>query len=84
VDFCFYFPDSLLIFCGHDSKNSLLAVACVKMCLYCAMCVLTDFFLLRMQTALLFAQCMNAKLPRQEGIPPEVKSWSEFCGGKMM
>jgi carbamoyl-phosphate synthase large subunit len=48
------------------------------------MCVLTDFFLPRMQTALLFAQCMNAKLPRQEGIPPEVKSWSEFCGGKMM
>jgi carbamoyl-phosphate synthase large subunit len=36
------------------------------------------------QTALLFAQCMNAKLPRQEGIPPEVKSWSEFTGRKMM
>lgn len=36
------------------------------------------------QTALLFAQCMNAKLPRKEGIPPEVKSWSEFAGGKMM
>ncbi|KIW23302.1 carbamoyl-phosphate synthase arginine-specific large chain [Cladophialophora immunda] len=36
------------------------------------------------KTALLFAQCMNAKLPRQEGIPPEVKSWSEFAGSKMM
>lgn len=37
-----------------------------------------------LQTALLFAQCMNAKLPRQEGIPPEVKSWREFTGSKMM
>jgi carbamoyl-phosphate synthase large subunit len=36
------------------------------------------------QTALLFAQCMNEKLPRQEGIPGEVKSWSEFAHGKMM
>ncbi|EXJ74279.1 carbamoyl-phosphate synthase arginine-specific large chain [Cladophialophora psammophila CBS 110553] len=36
------------------------------------------------KTALLFAQCMNAKLPRQEGIPPEVRSWSEFAGSKMM
>ncbi|RVX74544.1 Carbamoyl-phosphate synthase arginine-specific large chain [Exophiala mesophila] len=36
------------------------------------------------KTALLFAQCMNAKLPRKEGIPPEVRSWSEFAGGKMM
>ncbi|RMZ88796.1 hypothetical protein DV736_g3972, partial [Chaetothyriales sp. CBS 134916] len=36
------------------------------------------------KTALLFAQCMNEKLPRQEGIPPEVKSWSEFAGDKMM
>ncbi|KIX01803.1 carbamoyl-phosphate synthase arginine-specific large chain [Rhinocladiella mackenziei CBS 650.93] len=36
------------------------------------------------KTALLFAQCMNAKLPRQEGIPSEVKSWSEFAGSKMM
>lgn len=36
------------------------------------------------KTALLFAQCMNAKLPRKEGIPPEVKSWSEFAGSKMM
>ncbi|KAK5044375.1 argininosuccinate lyase [Exophiala bonariae] len=36
------------------------------------------------KTALLFAQCMNAKLPKQEGIPPEVKSWSEFAGSKMM
>ncbi|EXJ86949.1 carbamoyl-phosphate synthase arginine-specific large chain [Capronia epimyces CBS 606.96] len=36
------------------------------------------------KTALLFAQCMNAKLPRKEGIPPEVKSWREFTGSKMM
>ncbi|KIW92121.1 carbamoyl-phosphate synthase arginine-specific large chain [Cladophialophora bantiana CBS 173.52] len=36
------------------------------------------------KTALLFAKCMNAKLPRQEGIPPEVRSWSEFAGSKMM
>ncbi|KAF7509487.1 argininosuccinate lyase [Endocarpon pusillum] len=36
------------------------------------------------KTALLFAQCMNARLPRKEGIPPEVRSWSEFCGRKMM
>ena len=33
------------------------------------------------KTALLFAQCMNAKLPKQEGIPPEVRRWSEFIGG---
>ncbi|MCJ1306564.1 carbamoyl-phosphate synthase (glutamine-hydrolyzing) cpa2 [Agyrium rufum] len=32
-------------------------------------------------TALLFAQCMQAKLPRQEGIPPEVQRWSQFIGG---
>ncbi|KAK5088176.1 carbamoyl-phosphate synthase (glutamine-hydrolyzing) cpa2 [Lithohypha guttulata] len=36
------------------------------------------------KTALLFAQCINAKLPRKEGIPPEVKSWSEFTGERMM
>ncbi|ETN37078.1 carbamoyl-phosphate synthase, large subunit [Cyphellophora europaea CBS 101466] len=36
------------------------------------------------KTALLFAQCMNEKLPRTEGIPPEVQSWSQFAGGKMM
>jgi len=36
------------------------------------------------KTALLFAQCMNEKLPRKEGIPPEVKSWSEFTGSRMM
>ncbi|KAF2403892.1 carbamoyl-phosphate synthase large subunit [Trichodelitschia bisporula] len=34
------------------------------------------------KTALLFAQCMAAKLPLQEGIPPEVRRWSEFIGGK--
>lgn len=33
------------------------------------------------KTALLFAQCMNARLPRKEGIPPEVRRWSEFIGG---
>ncbi|MCJ1361321.1 carbamoyl-phosphate synthase (glutamine-hydrolyzing) cpa2 [Acarospora aff. strigata] len=32
------------------------------------------------KTALLFAQCMNAKLPRKEGIPPEVRRWSDFIG----
>ncbi|OAX84032.1 carbamoyl-phosphate synthase arginine-specific large chain [Emergomyces africanus] len=36
------------------------------------------------KTALLFAQCMSEKLPRQEGIPPEVRSWSNFVGGKLM
>ncbi|KAI2640458.1 putative carbamoyl-phosphate synthase arginine-specific large chain [Hypomontagnella submonticulosa] len=34
------------------------------------------------QTAILFAQCMNEKLPRKEGIPSEVRRWSEFIGGK--
>jgi carbamoyl-phosphate synthase large subunit len=34
------------------------------------------------QTAMLFAQCMSEKLPRKEGIPPEVRRWSEFIGGK--
>lgn len=34
------------------------------------------------QTAILFAQCMNEKLPRSEGIPPEVRRWSDFIGGK--
>ncbi|RDA93145.1 hypothetical protein CP533_4094 [Ophiocordyceps camponoti-saundersi (nom. inval.)] len=34
------------------------------------------------QTAILFAQCMNQKLPRKEGIPSEVRRWSEFIGGK--
>ncbi|MCJ1468264.1 carbamoyl-phosphate synthase (glutamine-hydrolyzing) cpa2 [Pseudocyphellaria aurata] len=33
------------------------------------------------KTALLFAKCMNAKLPRKEGIPPEVRRWSDFIGG---
>ncbi|GFF49787.1 carbamoyl-phosphate synthase arginine-specific large chain [Aspergillus lentulus] len=36
------------------------------------------------KTALLFAQAMNAKLPRADGIPPEVRSWSEFTGHKLM
>ncbi|RYP06990.1 hypothetical protein DL764_002813 [Monosporascus ibericus] len=34
------------------------------------------------QTAMLFAQCMSEKLPRKEGIPSEVRRWSEFLGGK--
>ncbi len=31
---------------------------------------------------MLFAQCLSEKLPRKEGIPPEVRRWSEFIGGK--
>ncbi|KAM7189992.1 hypothetical protein V8F20_009926 [Naviculisporaceae sp. PSN 640] len=34
------------------------------------------------QTAMLFAQCMSEKLPRPEGIPSEVRRWSEFIHGK--
>ncbi|KAK3693829.1 hypothetical protein B0T22DRAFT_436978 [Podospora appendiculata] len=34
------------------------------------------------QTAMLFAQCMSEKLPRPEGVPSEVRRWSEFIGGK--
>ncbi|TVY49302.1 Carbamoyl-phosphate synthase arginine-specific large chain [Lachnellula occidentalis] len=34
------------------------------------------------KTAELFAQCMNVKLPRKEGIPGEVRRWSDFIGGK--
>ncbi|KAM3504802.1 hypothetical protein MY11210_008219 [Beauveria gryllotalpidicola] len=34
------------------------------------------------KTAMLFAQCMSEKLPRSEGIPSEVRRWSEFIGGK--
>ncbi|KAJ2905054.1 carbamoyl-phosphate synthase [Zalerion maritima] len=34
------------------------------------------------QTAILFAQCMSEKLPKTEGIPSEVRRWSEFLGGK--
>ncbi|KAK6615393.1 carbamoyl-phosphate synthase [Botrytis cinerea] len=34
------------------------------------------------KTAELFAQCMNEKLPRKEGIPGEVRRWSDFIGGK--
>jgi carbamoyl-phosphate synthase large subunit len=33
-------------------------------------------------TAELFAQCMSEKLPRKEGIPGEVRRWSDFIGGK--
>ncbi|KAI9886821.1 MAG: argininosuccinate lyase [Watsoniomyces obsoletus] len=32
--------------------------------------------------ALLFAQCLSEKLPRKEGIPGEVRRWSEWIGGK--
>ncbi|PHH58622.1 hypothetical protein CDD81_5025 [Ophiocordyceps australis] len=34
------------------------------------------------QTAVLFARCMNEKLPRKEGLPSEVRRWSDFIGGK--
>ncbi|KAK8137732.1 carbamoyl-phosphate synthase arginine-specific large chain [Apiospora sp. TS-2023a] len=34
------------------------------------------------QTAMLFAQCMSEKLPRKEGVPSEVRRWSDFIGGK--
>ncbi|KAI1828099.1 carbamoyl-phosphate synthase [Xylaria intraflava] len=34
------------------------------------------------QTAMLFAQCMNEKLPRKDGLPSEVRPWSDFIGGK--
>ncbi|KAF8856983.1 carbamoyl-phosphate synthase-like protein arginine-specific large chain [Acephala macrosclerotiorum] len=34
------------------------------------------------KTAELFARCMSEKLPRQEGIPGEVRRWSDFIGGK--
>ncbi|KAF2459874.1 carbamoyl-phosphate synthase arginine-specific large chain [Lineolata rhizophorae] len=34
------------------------------------------------KTAVLFAQCMSEKLPVKEGIPSEVRSWSEFVGGR--
>ncbi|QIW96438.1 hypothetical protein AMS68_001956 [Peltaster fructicola] len=36
------------------------------------------------KTAVLFAQCMSVKLPKGEGIPPEVRRWSDFVGGKML
>ncbi|KAG9245709.1 carbamoyl-phosphate synthase-like protein arginine-specific large chain [Calycina marina] len=34
------------------------------------------------KTAELFARCMSEKLPRMEGIPGEVRRWSDFIGGK--
>ncbi|RAH47040.1 carbamoyl-phosphate synthase (glutamine-hydrolyzing) CPA2 [Aspergillus brunneoviolaceus CBS 621.78] len=36
------------------------------------------------KTALLFAQAMSQKLPRKEGIPAEVRTWSDFVGGKLL
>ncbi|KAJ6179515.1 hypothetical protein N7519_009976 [Penicillium mononematosum] len=36
------------------------------------------------KTAQLFAQCMNEKLPRGDGIPSEVRTWSNFVGGKAL
>ncbi|MCJ1316603.1 carbamoyl-phosphate synthase (glutamine-hydrolyzing) cpa2 [Xylographa vitiligo] len=33
------------------------------------------------KTALLFARCMSERLPRKEGIPAEVRRWSDFIGG---
>lgn len=34
------------------------------------------------QTAVLFAQCMSEKLPKKEGIPSEVRPWSDYIGGR--
>jgi len=34
------------------------------------------------KTAVLFAQCLKEKLPLKEGVPNEVRRWSEFIGGK--
>lgn len=34
------------------------------------------------KTAMLFARAMSEKLPQKEGIPSEVRRWSEFIGGK--
>ncbi|RMX72076.1 hypothetical protein D0869_14986, partial [Hortaea werneckii] len=34
------------------------------------------------RTAVLFAQCMSEKLPKKEGVPDEVRRWSDFIGGK--
>jgi carbamoyl-phosphate synthase large subunit len=31
---------------------------------------------------MLFARCMSERLPKKEGIPPEVRRWSEFINGK--
>ncbi|KAK8243838.1 hypothetical protein HDK77DRAFT_368989 [Phyllosticta capitalensis] len=36
------------------------------------------------KTAQLFAQCCSEKLPRAEGIPTEVRKWSEFVGNKSL
>jgi len=35
------------------------------------------------KTAKLFAECMSVKLPRKGGIPPEVRSWTDFASGKL-
>ncbi|TGZ81855.1 carbamoyl-phosphate synthase [Ascodesmis nigricans] len=34
------------------------------------------------KTAHLFARCLKEKLPKVEGVPNEVRRWSEFIGGK--
>ncbi|KAF2797633.1 carbamoyl-phosphate synthase [Melanomma pulvis-pyrius CBS 109.77] len=34
------------------------------------------------KTAVLFAQCMSEKLPKKDGIPTEVRPWSDFIGGR--
>ncbi|OGE53924.1 hypothetical protein PENARI_c007G03946 [Penicillium arizonense] len=36
------------------------------------------------KTATLFAQCMSEKLPRSGEIPSEVRTWSNFVGGKKL
>lgn len=43
-----------------------------------------QYFFFSSQTAQLFAQCMNEKLPRTEEIPSEVRTWSNFVGGKAL
>jgi carbamoyl-phosphate synthase large subunit len=36
------------------------------------------------KTAVLFAQCMSEKLPKEEGVPSEVRPWSDFIGGRLL
>lgn len=54
------------------------------MCLICRNAV--DFgvpLFMEPRTAVLFAQCMSEKLPKKgDGVPSEVRRWSDFIGGK--
>lgn len=36
------------------------------------------------KTAVLFAQCMSEKLPKEEGIPSEVRPWADFVGTRQL